>query len=81
MTQRYIELMSVIIELKYLLPIGFVVGYNAPVEIDFMRIITTIIGTIIAGTAWVFLKPVMVRLRNKVMRKKINNENDKSKNN
>lgn len=70
MPEKYIEIMSAVFDLKFMIPIGMIFGYSLPVDVDMMRIATTVIGTILAGTAWVFLKPIMVNLRNKMWRKK-----------
>ena len=60
------------LELKTILVIGFLCGFIPNFgDLDFMRIVSSVIGTIVAGTLWVFLKPVVEEVRKKLTRKKI----------
>lgn len=69
MPQRILELYH-LIELKFILPIGFFIGYVPDYRIDVFRIITSVLGTVIAGVVWIFLKPKVLQIRDKLAKKK-----------
>lgn len=57
-------------ELKIIMPFGFIAGFLAPFDGNIIRILVSILGTIAGGTVWVFLKPMVIKLRNKVFNSK-----------
>lgn len=57
-------------ELKAILVVGFLSGYLPNYEMDYGRILASIIGTVAAGTIWIFLKPVITKLHKRLTSKK-----------
>jgi len=57
------------LELKATLIVGFLSGYIPNYHMDYTRILSSIVGTVAAGIVWIFLKPIVLRLKARINQK------------